>query len=215
MRLNRLMLLTILGVAVLLNGCDNGASEAKKIDNSVKKVEKEAKKEKEEKKVIYNKNESIVHEVFQDSAKIGPNGKFMLMVFGTNSDPYTNRLKADIKNSEELAKKIKNDFSSYYLKAHDNLRHKLFHEGEFMDVDTKTMINIYGITSTPTLIFADKKGKAVIVVPGYMPTKQFISTMKFMESNKWQNRDRKNGEVYETLREFYMQNGIDVTKRSK
>ena len=68
---------------------------------------------------------------------------------------------------------------------------KLFHEGEFMDVDTKTMISIYGITSTPTMIFTDKNGKAIIVVPGYMPANQFLTTLKFIEEGLWKGKDRK------------------------
>ena len=107
-----------------------------------------------------------------------------------------------------------NDFSSYYLKAHENKRLKLFHEGDYMDVDTKTMINIYAVQSTPTLIFADKNGKAVIVVPGYMPAKQFLETINFMESKKWEGKDRKNGEVYEALKNHYIANGIDVKTKA-
>lgn len=168
---------------------------------------------KEEAPILYTKYDSIVSETFKDSAKIGSNNKLMIVIFGTNTDPYTDRLKADIQNSTELSQKIKNDFSSYYLKAHENLRHKLFHEGEYMDVDTKTMISIYGIDSTPTIIFADKQGKAVLLVPGYMPTEQFLETIKFMESNKWENKDRKNGEVYEALKQHYIENGISILKK--
>ncbi len=82
-----------------------------------------------------------------------------------------------------------------------------------MDVDTKTMINIYGITATPTLIFTDDKGKAVIIVPGYMPTKQFLVTLDFMLSNKWVGKGRKDGEVYEELKKFYIKNNIEVSKK--
>lgn len=82
-----------------------------------------------------------------------------------------------------------------------------------MDVDTKTMIMIYGIESTPTILFTDVEGKAVLVVPGYIPTKQFLVTMDFMAQGKWKGKDRKNGEVYEALRNFYIENGIDVIKK--
>eukprot|EP01029_Cantina_marsupialis_P027720 TRINITY_DN773252_c0_g1_i1.p1 TRINITY_DN773252_c0_g1~~TRINITY_DN773252_c0_g1_i1.p1 ORF type:complete len:140 (+),score=29.81 TRINITY_DN773252_c0_g1_i1:121-540(+) len=139
----------------------------------------------------------------------------MILVFGTNTDPYSDRLKADIKNTKELQERLRNEFSSYYLKAHENLRHKQYHEGQLMDVDTKTMIVVYGIDATPTIIFTDKEGKAVIVVPGYMPAKQFLVTMDFMQSGKWKDKNRKNGEVYEALKTFYMENGIDVTKKDK
>ena len=108
-----------------------------------------------------------------------------------------------------LRNNLQNNYTSYYFKAHENLRHKLFHENEYMDVDTKTMINIYAITATPTIIFSDEKAKAILVVPGYMPSKQFLVTMKFIDDKKlWENKDRKNGEIYKALKKFYIKEGI-------
>jgi len=210
---------------LLLSGCtdDSTVKTAPKIIKAVQneaiikevlsddsKVEKAVKNEEV---TEYVSNDDIIFDAFQDTAKIGPKDKQMIIVFGTNTDPYTDQLKKDIKNSSELQKRLKNDYSSYYLKAHENLRHKLFHENEYMDVDTKTMISIYGVEATPTMIFADKVGKAVIVVPGYMPAKQFLVTLDFMKSMKWKGKDRKNGEVYQALKEFYIQNGIIKAKK--
>ena len=212
---------SIIAASFLLGGCGDNASEAKVIQKKpVAKAEVKKEKVAEVKKEVaaptYTKYDSVVYDVFQDAAKIGPvDNKKMILVFGTNTDPYSDRLKADIQNSTELQNEIKNSFSSYYLKAHENLRHKLYHEGEYMDVDTKTMIAIYGIEATPTLIFTDTNGKAVILVPGYMPTKQFLTTMKFMDSGEWKGKDRKNGEVYEALKAFYIANGIDVKSKAQ
>lgn len=212
---------SLVASSLLLSGCGDNAKEAKVIEQKPV-AQQEAKPEqpkvaaetkKEEAPVTYTKYDNVVYDAFQDTAKIGPEGKPMILVFGTNTDPYSDRLKADIKNSKELQNKLKTEFSSYYLKAHENLRHKQYHEGEYMDVDTKTMIAIYGIDATPTIIFTDDNGKAVIVVPGYMPTQQFITTMNFMKSGEWKGKDRKNGEVYETLRDYYVANGIDVRKK--
>jgi len=207
--LNTTVTLSLIMSSLLFTACNDTTSEAKVIEAKPVVIKKETK---EETKTIYTKYDNVVNSTFKDVANLSPNGKMMLLVFGTNTDPYTDRLKADIQNSEELTEYIKNDFSSYYLKAHENLRHKLFHNGELMDVDTKTMLSIYAITSTPTLIFTDKEGKAVIVVPGYMPTKQFIQTIKFMKTDKWIGKDRKNGEVYEALKKFYERNGIEIKK---
>ena len=212
--LSKTIFTSLVAATFLLSGCTESKSKAEVVEEEPKtEIKTAVEVKKEEAKVVYTKNEGVVNDIFRDIAKIGPEGNYMLIVFGTNTDPYSDRLKADIKNSPELSSMIKNDMSSYYIKAHENKRMKLYHEGEYMDVDTKTMISIYGVTSTPTLIFADKKGKAVIVVPGYMPTKQFIQTIKFMESKKWEGKDRKNGEVYEELRNFYIENGIDVKKK--
>ena len=210
----------LVGVLTLFaTGCNDDSSKAKVIEKKevpTVQVKKEAAKPKAQAKpeVINMAKEAadVVNEVFKDTAKIGPNGKYMVLVFGTNTCPYCMKLKEDIFQSKEFQARLKNDFSSYYLKTHENLRHKLFHENEFMDVDTKTMISIYGVAGTPTIIFADKNGKAVIMVPGYMPTKQFLATMDFMESKKWEGKDRKNGEVYEALKDFYISKGIKVNK---
>jgi len=206
--LNKVVMSSLFASAILLTGCNETSTEAEVVKDTKNVVVK-----KEETKVTYTKHDEVVSSTFKDVAKIAPDGKYMLIIFGTNTDPYSDRLKADVKSSDELTSKIKNDLSSYYLKAHENLRHKLFHEGEYMDVDTKTMISIYGVDVTPTLIFTDKQAKAIIVVPGYMPTKQFIETIKFIESKKWEGKDRKNGEVYQALRDFYIENGIDVKKK--
>jgi thioredoxin-related protein len=210
--LNTTVAMSLIASSFLFIACSDTTSEAEVIQIKPKTVQSEKKEDVKEVKTVYTKYDSVVDSTFKDVATLAPNGKMMLLVFGTNTDPYTDRLKADIQNSKELTKYIKNDFSSYYLKAHENLRHKLFHNGELMDVDTKTMLSIYAVTSTPTLIFTDKDGKAVIVVPGYMPTEQFIQTIKFMQSDKWVGKDRKNGEVYEELRKFYIDNGIEVVK---
>ncbi len=195
---SKLTITSIIAASLLLSGCSEKTDEAKKIEKptiikkeqAVQNVEKKAEPKKEA-FAVYTKYDSVVQEVFKDVAKIAPDGKQMILVFGTNTDPYSDRLKADIQNTPDLAKRLKEDFTSYYLKAHENLRHKQFHEGEMMDVDTKTMIAVYSITATPTIIFTDDNGKAVIVVPGYMPPKQFLTTMDFMAEGKWKGKDRK------------------------
>lgn len=217
---NRALVASLIASAFLLGGCTDNSSEAKIIEKKpVVKTEAKAVVTPEvnkETKTVFTRYDSVVYDVFQDTAKIGPVGdKQMIIIFGTNTDPYSDRLKADIQGSKELQKRIKDEFSSYYLRAHENLRHKLYHEGEYMDVDTKTMISIYGIESTPTLIFTDVNGKAVIVVPGYMPAKQFLVTLDFLKSGEWKGKDRKNGEVYEVLKAFYVKNGINVTSKAK
>ncbi len=223
---SKMVYVSLIGATFLLSGCVGEDSKADTINNAeVEKKVNEIKEniekainqkdvpKKDEKPLVYTSYDYIVPEVFKDVAKIEPKGKQMILVFGTNTDPYSDRLKADIAASKQLQQKIKDDFSSYYFKAHENLRHKQFHEGQLLDVDTQTMIMVYGIEATPTIIFTDKNAKAVIVVPGYMPTKQFLVTMDFMKSGEWKGKDRKNGEVYQALKDFYIKNGIDVLKK--
>lgn len=218
--LSKITMASVIVASIIFTGCgEKTTSDAKMIEKkpTIKKDEKVASIPNEEVEkaapLTYTKYDSVVQNVFKDVAKIAPDGKQMIIVFGTNTDPYSDRLKADIEASADLQKRLREEFSSYYLKAHENLRHKQFHEGELMDVDTKTMIVVYGIESTPTIIFTDKNGKAVLVVPGYIPTKQFLVTMDFMSEGKWKGKDRKNGEIYESLRNYYVENGIDVIKK--
>lgn len=206
-----------LALSLLLTGCNSDSSKAMVVNESkTQNIQAKAavKQEPVEREVqnVAKEAAAVVYDVFQDTAKIGPKGKYMILVFGTNTCPYCMKLKEDIYQSKEFQNRLKNEFSSYYLKTHENLRHKLYHEKEYMDVDTKTMISIYGVQGTPTIIFADKDGKAVIMVPGYMPKKQFLVTMDFMESNNWEGKDRKNGEVYQALKDFYISKGIKVSK---
>lgn len=218
--LSKITMASVIVASIIFTGCgEKTTSDAKMIEKkpTIKKDEKVASIPNEEVEkaapLTYTKYDSVVQNVFKDVAKIAPDGKQMIIVFGTNTDPYSDRLKADIEASADLQKRLREEFSSYYLKAHENLRHKQFHEGELMDVDTKTMIVVYGIESTPTIIFTDKNGKAVLVVPGYIPTKQFLVTMDFMSEGKWKGKNRKNGEIYEALRNYYVENGIDVIKK--
>jgi thioredoxin-related protein len=202
----------VITISLLFSACSD-TSDAKivKNDNSeptTRQVADTENKVVKTKKVSKEAND-IFYSIFKDTAKIEPNGKNMVLIFGSNTDPYTMKLKEDIFKSEDLQNNLQNNYTSYYFKAHENLRHKLFHENEYMDVDTKTMINIYAITATPTIIFSDEKAKAILVVPGYMPSKQFLVTMKFIDDKKlWENKDRKNGEIYKALKKFYIKEGI-------
>jgi thioredoxin-related protein len=97
-----------------------------------------------------------------------------------------------------------------YVDARGQKQHKFQHNGEMMDVDTKTLVGIYNVTATPTLIFADSEASHIFVVPGYMPPKQFKATLEFVKQKKWKGKDRKNGEVYTALKAFYKEKGIEI-----
>ena len=153
---------------------------------------------------------SKFYTIFKDAAKIAPNGKMMLLLFGQESDPYTQKLKQEILESDLLSKRLKNEITSIYIDARGTKLHKFLHNGELMDVDTKTLISIYNIDATPTLIFADKEGSHIFMVPGYMPTKQFLVTLDFLKEGVWRGKDRKNGDVYKALRQYYEEHGIAI-----
>ncbi len=159
---------------------------------------------------------SKFYEVFGDGAQIAPqNGKPMLLVFGQPADAYTQKLQTDITDNPELAKTIQELTTPIYINAAAEKRHKFMHNGDMMEVDTKTLVSIYQLTATPTLIFTDEKGQSIFVVPGYMPPKQFEVTLQFLKEGAWKGKDRKNGEVYEALKSYYDAHGIKVGKAKK
>ena len=206
----------------LFSGCDEKTS-VKTVKTETPKlaiVNNQSQTKESPKKVTKNNEEKLsevdLSDIFKDSFALEPKGKYMLIIFERDGCPYCAKLNLDIHNDKKLHNELKNEFSVYSIDAIKNRMHKLLHEGKPMDVDTKTLIDIYQVNSTPTLIFADKEGKSIFIVPGYMPPKQFKVTLDFVKSGLWLGKDRKNGEVYKTLKEFYEKNGIMVEKdRSK
>jgi len=146
--------------------------------------------------------------VTQDNAKISSNGKYGLIIFESSTCKYCDQLKDDILGDEELKNRLTNDFSTYSLSIDENRMHLLEHQGEMSQVDTKTLVDIYGVQATPTLIFIDKQTKSILVVPGYMGPEQFKVTLDFIESKQWEGVNRKTGDIYKELKQFYIKKGI-------
>ncbi len=214
---------------ILLSGCGENKSEAKAIEASApaetsakaqKPVaeEQKASAEAQEKKTEAKKSDvsesgaqlSRFYQIFRDGAQIAPEGKPMLLVFGQPADPYTQKLQKDVIDNDSLAKEIQQDVTPIYVNATAQKRHKFMHNGEAMEVDTKTLVSIYHIEATPTLIFTDEKGQSIFIVPGYMSPKQFEVTLQFVKEGAWKGKDRKNGEVYKALKAYYESHGVKV-----
>lgn len=149
-----------------------------------------------------------ISSVTKDNAKISSNGKYGLIIFESSTCKYCDQLKDDILADEDLKNRLTDDFSTYALSIDGNKMHILDHQGEESQVDTKTLIDIYGVQATPTLIFTDKQTKSILVVPGYMGPKQFKVTLDFIESKRWEEINRKTGDMYKELKQFYIKKGI-------
>ena len=159
---------------------------------------------------------SKFYTIFKDGAQIAPEGgKPLLLVFGQPADPFTQRLQKDVTEDATLSKAITETVTPIYINAAETKLHKFMHNGDLMDVDTKTLVSIYHLESTPTLIFMDEKAQSIFMVPGYMPPKQFEVTLQFVKEGAWKGKDRKNGEVYQALKTYYEAHGIDVSKKKK
>jgi len=149
-----------------------------------------------------------ISSVTKDNAKISSNGKYGLIIFESSTCKYCDQLKDDILENSNLRDRLTNDFTTYSLSIDQNKMHLLDHQGESSQVDTKTLIDIYGVQATPTLIFTDKQTKSILIVPGYMEPKQFEVTMDFIESKRWEDVNRKTGDIYKELKQFYIKKGI-------
>jgi thioredoxin-related protein len=159
---------------------------------------------------------SKFYTIFKDGAQIAPEGgKPVLLVFGQPADPYTRKLQDDVVTHADLAQAIRETVTPIYINAAETKLHKFLHNGDMMDVDTKTLVSIYHLDATPTLIFMDEHAQSIFTVPGYMPPKQFAVTLQFLKEGAWKGKDRKNGEVYEALKSFYEAHGINVSKKAK
>jgi len=159
---------------------------------------------------------SKFYEIFSDGAQIAPKGgKPLLLVFGQPADPYTQKLQTDVTENGDLAKAITDTMTPVYINAAAEKRHKFLHNGDLMDVDTKTLVSIYHLDATPTLIFMDDKSQSIFMVPGYMPPKQFEVTLQFVKEGAWKGKDRKNGDVYKALKLYYEAHGIQIGKAKK
>ena len=170
------------------------------------KIETHVAKKTEEKMVSPKKHD--LSSIVQDNSKIASNGKYGLIIFESSTCKYCDQLKDDILASDILKNRLANDFSTYTLSIDSNKMHLLDHQGEMSQVDTKTLMEIYGVQATPTLIFTDKQTKSVFVVPGYMGAKQFEATLDFMDSKRWEGVNRKTGDIYKELKQFYIEKGI-------
>ena len=149
-----------------------------------------------------------ISSITQDNAKISSKGKYALIIFESSTCKYCDQLKDDILENEDLKSRLTNDFSTYSLSIDENRMHLLEHQGEMSQVDTKTLIDIYGVQATPTLIFTDKQTKSILIVPGYMEPEQFKVTLDFIESKRWEGVNRKTGDIYKELKQFYIKKGI-------
>ncbi len=170
------------------------------------KIETHAAKKVEDKMTLPVKRD--LSNIVQDNSKISSSGKYGLIIFESSTCKYCDQLKDDILASDILKNRLSNDFSTYTLSIDTNKMHLLDHQGEMSQVDTKTLMDIYGVQATPTLIFTDKQTKSVFVVPGYMGPKQFEATLEFIDSKRWEGVNRQTGDIYQELKQFYIEKGI-------
>ncbi len=190
-KMKKIVLLSMV-VGALFWGCDD-----KKVDldafSSGKETDKETQRANQD---IDKKSYAGLEDVFQDTSVIKTNGKYLLIVFGKNNCSYCEKLKGDIKDSQEIRDFLKKHFSSYYINISYNKNHHFVlndsKETKEVDVMTSTLSSdIYKVYSTPTIVIGDTNGKTILEIPGYIPLDKFSKTLQFALSNQWQKTNDK------------------------
>lgn len=163
---------------------------------------------------VQNENDNMdkksyagLEDVFKDTKVMTPDGKYMMIVFGSNGCPYCEMLKKDIKNTPGLKSYIQNHFSAYYV----NLSYSKIHDFKVgtkadlkeVKIPTAQLAQMYDVRPTPTIVLTDTTGKTILVFPGYMPEKQFMAMLEFIGNGEWKKaKDQK--EVNKLLRNFIL-----------
>ncbi|WP_104697038.1 MULTISPECIES: SoxW family protein [unclassified Helicobacter] len=177
----------IVMTCVLFFGCKDSGVDSKSF-SSGKEVSSEIQ---ELSQSMDKKSYQGLENVFLDTGIIQTDGKYLLLVFGKNNCSYCEKLKDDLKQSQELQNYIKENFSPYYINiSYDKKHHfKLNINNELKEVDIMTSqlaSNIYRVFSTPTVIFGDENGKTIFEIPGYISKDKFLKVLELVVSRKWE-----------------------------
>lgn len=193
-------LLYVLILAFLIVGCEE------KLDSNI--ISSGAKSTQEQLDALQNVDKNSykeVADVFLDTQKISTkDNKPYFLVFSANGCIYCDKLKALIRDDNEIKKILKNDYSPYYI----NLSYSKSHSVDFLkDIqETSELGRLYNIKPTPTLVFVSPHGKTLFVYPGYMPKERFLATLEFLKTPNLETKDEK--EIAKELQELFQAQNI-------
>ncbi|RXJ94000.1 hypothetical protein CRV00_08975 [Malaciobacter molluscorum] len=168
---------------------------------------------KQEKPLPLKKINSINNRInlyFKDNSKIILNDKDSIIFFLNNTNKDSIQLKEFIINSKIIQQKLTKEVNSYYININENKKHTIFYKDEKLNIDSKTMLSLYNIDTVPTLIFLDMNNKEIFSLIGKLGEQQLIATLNFIKDKLYKNKDRKSGEVYNSLIEYYKKNAITI-----
>lgn len=157
-----------------------------------------------------NKINNKIDLYFKDNSRIILNNKDSIIFFVKDTNTNSVKLKEYITNSKILQNKLTKEVNSYYINMNKNKKHTIFYKNEKLDIDSKTMASLYNIDTVPTLIFLDMNNKEIFSLIGEIGKEQLIATLDFIKEKLYKNKDRKSGEVYNSLIEYYKKNAITI-----
>ncbi|WP_239056418.1 SoxW family protein [Helicobacter apodemus] len=195
----RILMFSLMGfVVAVLFGCE-------KADSSVISSGANTTQERlEEMNSIDRNSYAEVADVFLETQHITTQDKPYFLVFGANGCLYCDRLKTLIKQDSQIKESLKNNFSPYYI----NLSYSKKHNVDFLNkkVSTTKLGQIYGVRSTPTLVFLNANGDTLFVYPGYMQRDRFMATLEFLQNPDIAKLDEKT--IAMKLRDLFEQKKI-------
>lgn len=179
--MKKINLIFCLGALLLFAGCKD-----EKIDQNTFSTQSHISKEELSK--AQNLDEASyadLKHIFSNTAEISPDGKFVILIFGKNNCQWCDHLKDDIKEDKNTQELLKNDFKTYYINLSYSKTHKVNLENLQGERDTMSLATYYNIRPTPTIVFLDKKGKPIVIYPGYLPQNQFKKVLSFITSGEY------------------------------
>ncbi|RXJ87531.1 thioredoxin fold domain-containing protein [Arcobacter sp. CECT 8985] len=171
---------------------------------------KPSKKEIEKKEKKISVIDKKVQSIFKNNSKIILDKKDSIIFFTNDKSNKSTKLKEILLSSKELQNKLKINVNAYYIDTSKKQSHIIDYEDKQLKIDTQTMTSLYNIDTTPTLIFLDMHNYEIFSLTGLISKEQLISTLEFIKNRLYKNKDRKSGEVYNSLIEYYKKNNITI-----
>jgi thioredoxin-related protein len=142
-------------------------------------------------------------EIFQPNSLIEAKD-FTIMIFGNEDCIYCKILKQDISKSNEIKNLLKERYNTYYISTDTIKEHKVVTETKEFAIVTEQLANLYKIRATPTTVICDKNFEPILILPGYLPSEMFLSSLEFIAEHKYTSREN----IYKELQEYFSKKGL-------
>ncbi|RAX58354.1 hypothetical protein CCZ01_02755 [Helicobacter monodelphidis] len=172
----------IVCLLLILSGCGNEQEHDKIVSLGTQTSQEVLDKINNLDKASYAELEGIV----KDNARIDPEGKYLMIIFGANGCTYCDMLKKEIKSSQAIQDKLKADFSPYYVNSSYLKTHYFVNGLQPAELTTNDLVMLYRIGPTPTTIFATPEGKTILIRAGAITGDKFLATLEFITDKKWE-----------------------------
>ncbi|MGP1580919.1 MAG: SoxW family protein [Wolinella sp.] len=190
-------------ISFLFSACEDSSVSADVISQGTKMSEAELRRIDNLDRASY----AELADIILDNNVINPNGRYLMMIFGSNGCIYCDKLKQEIRDNEDIKVFIKEHFSPYYINGSYSKSHTLVtgeHTTQFL---THELAQFYGIRPTPTIVFATPEGQTILTYPGYMPKERLDATLHFIAERLWEGAGSEK-EMFMRLNKIYKEKDL-------